>query len=178
MKFFFKLDKNFFKFCDGFLPSIPWLNIIIEKQREKGNTKLLLWPAPYPEEIKDDRKSRMQADVEPQVQEGEVSRLKMKISSLKAKLAYVNIQLLLAVTFGVIRWIVALILCYMVYSLLDSRGKMRFTKRDWCSIPLNLNSIHEEPQMEEQMEDLNSIHEEPQLEEQIEVCDFSNTCDD
>ncbi|MED6146568.1 hypothetical protein PIB30_035671 [Stylosanthes scabra] len=40
--------------------------------------------------------------------------------------------------------------------------------KDWCSIPLDLNSIQEEPQLKEQMEDLNSIHEEPQLEEQME----------
>ncbi|MED6109506.1 hypothetical protein PIB30_034299 [Stylosanthes scabra] len=40
--------------------------------------------------------------------------------------------------------------------------------RDLCSIPLDLNSIHEESQLEEQMEDLNSIHEEPQLEKQME----------
>ncbi|MED6194927.1 hypothetical protein PIB30_033148 [Stylosanthes scabra] len=32
----------------------------------------------------------------------------------------------------------------------------------------DLNSIHEEPQLKEQMEDLNSIHEEPQLKEQME----------
>ncbi|MED6179440.1 hypothetical protein PIB30_001204 [Stylosanthes scabra] len=37
--------------------------------------------------------------------------------------------------------------------------------KDWCSIPLDLNSIHEEPQLEDQMEDLDSIHEEGQLEE-------------
>ncbi|MED6107586.1 hypothetical protein PIB30_015335 [Stylosanthes scabra] len=37
--------------------------------------------------------------------------------------------------------------------------------RDLCSIPLDLNSIHEESQWEEQMEDLNSIHEEPQLDD-------------
>ncbi|MED6114369.1 hypothetical protein PIB30_079626 [Stylosanthes scabra] len=65
------------------------------------------------------------ADVEPQAQEVEVLRLRMRISTLKTKLAYVKIQLLLAVTFGVIGWIVVLILCYRVYSLLDNRGKMK-----------------------------------------------------
>ncbi|MED6159508.1 hypothetical protein PIB30_042912 [Stylosanthes scabra] len=39
---------------------------------------------------------------------------------------------------------------------------------DWCSIPFDLNSIHEEPQLEEQMEDVNSINEAGQLEDQTE----------
>ncbi|MED6218388.1 hypothetical protein PIB30_026351 [Stylosanthes scabra] len=38
---------------------------------------------------------------------------------------------------------------------------------NWCSNPLDLNSIHEEGQLEEEMEDLNSIHEEGHLEEEI-----------
>ncbi|MED6209142.1 hypothetical protein PIB30_051957 [Stylosanthes scabra] len=39
---------------------------------------------------------------------------------------------------------------------------------DWFSTPLDLNSIHEESQLEEQMEDLNSIDEVGQLDDHFE----------
>ncbi|MED6121966.1 hypothetical protein PIB30_035204 [Stylosanthes scabra] len=39
---------------------------------------------------------------------------------------------------------------------------------DWFSIPLDLNSIYEEPQLEEQIEDLNSVDEIGQLDDHFE----------
>ncbi|MED6124452.1 hypothetical protein PIB30_059022 [Stylosanthes scabra] len=47
------------------------------------------------------------ADVELQSHEDEVSIMKLKISTLKPKIAYVKIQLLLAATVGIFGWIIA-----------------------------------------------------------------------
>ncbi|MED6128153.1 hypothetical protein PIB30_094912, partial [Stylosanthes scabra] len=44
-----------------------------------------------------------------------------------------------------------------------------FAMTDWHSTPLDLNSMHEESQLEEQMEGLNSIDQFGQLDDQTEV---------
>ena len=53
------------------------------------------------------------ADGIAEIEEAEVARLKMKISTLKAKLVYAKCKLLVAVIFGVLGWFMVILMVYL-----------------------------------------------------------------
>ncbi|XP_057747935.1 uncharacterized protein LOC130967130 [Arachis stenosperma] len=53
------------------------------------------------------------ADGVAEIEEAEVARLKMKISTLKAKLVYAKCKLLVAVIFGMLGWFMVILMVYL-----------------------------------------------------------------